>query len=83
MAKNLHEIGAKQQRAFGLMTPHFRAYVSNLNRVRLAELLDHHAIALRHGRARPSLIVNPLSGYPYPGKAADAQDLQGARASTR
>jgi hypothetical protein len=47
------------------MTQHFQAYVSNLNRVRLIELIDHEAALIRHARARPSLIVNPLSGRPY------------------
>jgi hypothetical protein len=51
------------------MTQHFQAYVSNLNRVRLIELIDHEATRLRHARAKPSLIVNPLSGRPY--SAAD------------
>jgi hypothetical protein len=47
------------------MTQHFQAYVSNLNRVRLIELIDREAALMRHARARPSLIVNPLSGRPY------------------
>ena len=36
------------------MTQHFQAYVSNLNRVRLIELIE--AMLLRHARARASLI---------------------------
>lgn len=47
------------------MTQHFQAYTSNLNRVRLIELIDREASRLRHARARPSLIFNPLSGRPY------------------
>ena len=47
------------------MTQHFQAYVSNLNRVRLIELIDREAMLLRHARARASLIFNPLSGRPY------------------
>jgi hypothetical protein len=47
------------------MSPHFRAYASNLNRVRLAEMIDHHVTQLRYARARPSLIFNPLSGQAY------------------
>ena len=47
------------------MSPHFQAYASNLNRVRLAELIDHLLTQLRYARARPSLIFNPLSGQAY------------------
>ena len=47
------------------MTQHFQAYVSNLNRVRLIELIDREAMLLRNARARASLIFNPLSGQPY------------------
>ena len=47
------------------MTQHFQAYLSNLNRVRLIELIDREAMLLRHARARASLIFNPLSGRPY------------------
>ena len=47
------------------MTQHFQAYVSNLNRVRLIELIDREAMLLRNARARASLIFNPLSGRPY------------------
>jgi hypothetical protein len=47
------------------MTQHFQAYVSNLNRVRLIELIDREAMLSRHARARASLIFNPLSGRPY------------------
>jgi hypothetical protein len=47
------------------MSPHFQAYASNLNRVRLAELIDHQLTQLRYARARASLIFNPLSGEAY------------------
>ena len=47
------------------MSPHFQAYASNLNRVRLAELIDDQLTQLRYARARPSLIFNPLSGQAY------------------
>ena len=47
------------------MTSHFRTYANNLNRVHLAEMLDHHAQALRMAKVRPSLIANPLTGRPY------------------
>lgn len=65
------------------MTAHFRSYLSNLNRVRLVELVDHHATSLRHGRARPSLVVNPLSGLLYPGQALEASALEDFRAAQR
>lgn len=58
------------------MTPYFRSYVLNLRRIRLAELVDHHATRLRHSRARPSLVVHPLSGLPYADKAGDGEDGQ-------
>ena len=57
------------------MTPYFRAYASNLNRIGLAELIDHHATLLRYSRARPSLVVNPLSGRPYAVAADETQKL--------
>ena len=47
------------------MTSHFRTYANNLNRVHLAEMLDHHAQALRMAKVRPSLIANPLTGRHY------------------
>lgn len=56
------------------MTPYFRSYMSNLNRFRLAEFVDHQVTLLRHERARPSLIVNPLNGQPYSGRADEAPD---------
>ncbi|AGK58035.1 hypothetical protein HYPDE_31803 [Hyphomicrobium denitrificans 1NES1] len=65
------------------MTPHFRSYVSNLLRIRFAELVDHHATVLRHGRARPSLIVHPLTGLPYPEKADGGEDQPPPHASVR
>lgn len=57
------------------MTPYFRAYASNLNRIGLAELIDHHAALLRYDRARPSLVVNPLTGQPYTLAADETQKL--------
>jgi hypothetical protein len=74
MAKNLHG-SRREQGAFHLMTPYFRAYASNLNRIGLAELIDHHAGLLRYSRARPSLVVNPLSGEPYAAVADETQKL--------
>jgi hypothetical protein len=82
MAKNLH-LCRREQGAFHPMTPYFRSYAANLTRIRLAELIDHHATRLRHGRARPSLIVNPLTGRPYLDKASDAKDLSTLRSSDR
>ncbi|HXE02691.1 MAG TPA: hypothetical protein VN623_12160 [Hyphomicrobium sp.] len=58
------------------MTQHFEAYVSNLNRVRLIELIDREAALMRHARARPSLIVNPLSGRPYLADEGLAQEAR-------
>ena len=44
------------------MSPHFQSYASNLNRVNMAELLDHYASTSRLSRLTPSLIVNPVTG---------------------
>ena len=48
-----------------MMNVHFKAYVDNLNRVRLAELIDHHAFYHRSKSFKASLIANPLTGLPY------------------
>jgi hypothetical protein len=64
MAKILH----RGLRSAGDVSSHEAAlssYVSNLNRVRLIELIDREAMLLRNARARASLIFNPLSGRPY------------------
>ncbi|HVJ78355.1 MAG TPA: hypothetical protein VM620_11030 [Hyphomicrobium sp.] len=65
------------------MTLYFRSYASNLNRVRLAEFVDQHVTLLRHERARPSLIVNPLNGQPYTGRAGRTQDASPLRGLPR
>jgi hypothetical protein len=65
------------------MTPHFRSYAQNLTRVRFAEFVEHHVTLLRHERARPSLIVNPLDGQPYAGRADTTQDASPLRGSPR
>jgi hypothetical protein len=65
------------------MTPHFRSYVSNLQRVWFAELVDRQATRLRHSRARASLIVHPLTGLPYPDKADGGEDQPQPQASLR
>jgi len=65
------------------MTPYFGTYALNLNRVRLAQFVDHHVTLLRHERARPSLIVNPLDGQPYTGRAVRIQDASPLRGEPR
>jgi hypothetical protein len=47
------------------MSPHFQSYASNLNRMRLIEMIDHHSTRLRHAKARPSIVHNPLSTQSY------------------
>ena len=47
------------------MSDHFKSYVNNLNRVRLAEMIDHHGLVHRSKSFRASLIANPLTGLPY------------------
>jgi hypothetical protein len=64
MAKILHR-GLCSEEMCHLMTQYFQAYVSNLNRVRLIELIERQETLLRLARARASLIFNPLSGRPY------------------
>jgi hypothetical protein len=59
----------------------FQSYVSNLYRVRSAELIGHHTLLIRHSRARASLIVNPLTRRPYPDSNDDAQILQSSAPS--
>lgn len=47
------------------MSPHFRSYTANLNRVRIQELIDSHYFQIRRATVRPSLIVNPITGQSY------------------
>ena len=47
------------------MGPHYKSYVTNLNRVRLSEMIDHHALQSRAGRLQPSLIFNPVTKRCY------------------
>jgi hypothetical protein len=56
------------------MTPHFQSYVSNLSRARIADIVDQQMTLLRHRQARLSLVVNPLSGLPYPAKTQDSHE---------
>jgi hypothetical protein len=65
------------------MPSHFQFYVANFNRVRIHELIDHHATLARHGRARASLIVNPLTGRPYSANREDLSDTSAVRATAR
>ena len=47
------------------MASHFKSYLHNLNRIRMAELIDHYGVEHRSTTLRPSLIANPLTGLPY------------------
>lgn len=47
------------------MPSHFQVYVGNFNRIRMGELIDFHIMQERLARARPSLVVQPLTGYAY------------------
>lgn len=47
------------------MASHFQNYVTNLNRVRLSEMIDHYAIQSRAVRLQPSLIFNPVTSRCY------------------
>ena len=47
------------------MPSHFQTYAANFNRVRMSEMIDYHIIQARMGRAKPSLVVNPLTGVFY------------------
>ncbi len=55
----------REQGACHPMSSHFQSYVANFNRMRLNELIDHHATRARYAQARASLIANPLTGRPY------------------
>jgi hypothetical protein len=61
------------------MSPSFQSYASNLYRVSLIELIDDQAAMLRRSQARPSLIVNPLSGLPYPSAKQNSREQPQAR----
>ena len=54
------------------MSTYFKSYVSNLNRVRLAELIDHHAARIRHAKLRLSIVHNPLITQPRAGNDCEA-----------
>jgi hypothetical protein len=47
------------------MSPQFQRYVANINRVSLGALIDYHEAQSRLARAKPSLIVQPLTGEFY------------------
>lgn len=55
------------------MSPHFKSYVSNLNRVRLVEMIDHHAARVRYAKARLSIVHNPLSDQLRSGDDRDSR----------
>ncbi len=48
-----------------MRSKNFQAYLDNINRVGLAELIDDHSLRMRTNKFRASLIANPLSGRPY------------------
>lgn len=54
------------------MSTYLKSYVSNLNRVRLAELIDHHLARIRHAKVRLSIVNNPLIKQPCAGNACEA-----------
>jgi hypothetical protein len=47
------------------MPSQFQRYVANINRVSLGALIDYHEAQGRLARAKPSLIVQPLTGEFY------------------
>jgi hypothetical protein len=47
------------------MSPQFQRYVANINRFSLGALIDYHEAQGRLERAKPSLIVQPLTGEFY------------------
>lgn len=47
------------------MPSHFDVYIGNLNRIRLSEMIDYYAMQARLERAKPSLVVQPLTGAFY------------------
>lgn len=51
---------------------HFRAYVANINRIHLVEMIERYSLEARARSFKASLIVNPLTGIPYP-DAVDAE----------
>ena len=64
---------------YRFMSTYFKSYVSNLNRVRLAELIDHHLARVRHAKARLSIVSNPLINQP---RAADAREASSTETDT-
>ena len=59
-----------------MRSKNFQAYLDNVNRVGMAQLIDDHGLRLRTEKFRASLIANPLSGRPY-------ESYQGAGAQTQ
>ena len=57
------------------MTTHYQTYMSTLNRVRLAELIDFYAMESRLQQAKPSLVVHPLTRQFYPLAATSPRQL--------
>ena len=47
------------------MQSHYNRYFSNINRIRLSEMIDFYSLQERIARARPSLVANPLTGETY------------------
>lgn len=66
------------------MSMHFKSYVSNLNRVRFAELIDHHAARIRHAKVRLSIVNNPPINLPRAGNDCETTATEtGTQASLR
>lgn len=55
------------------MSVYFDQYLDTFHRVRLSEMLQYHSIEGRKATARASLIVNPMTGMPYPEPVNEAQ----------
>ena len=47
------------------MPSHFQNYVTNFNRIRMSELIDHYALQARTTSLQASLIFNPVTNRCY------------------
>ena len=47
------------------MSTHFKSYMANFNRIRMAELIDDLNADGNAEAFRASLVVNPRTGLPY------------------
>ena len=64
LAEFMHKIHDVPRRSVD-MSPQFRSYVANINRIHLAELIGHHPAEGRMASVRPSLVANPWTGEFY------------------